>query len=205
MRLNKLMYSALLLGALIDPSVASIIESAPCIDATDRTCVTGIKDLEVTGVGSLDVSFFQGSYISVYGDEIPFFVGRAANAENALIAIAEAFNDTTPRAGIISQIPPSGAEQFLLAPIAVGQNLTDFDAAFISGNASADTYGTNVLIDPFLPTAQYGPDGSPDNVGAFARFSPAEGAVPMPSTLVLLALGIAGVGVVRRRDRLGRT
>lgn len=147
---------------------------------------TGISGLNVGG-SDYDVSFVFGAYNAVFGTTTPTFLGDSAGADAAANAMMAVLNAEVPsptigsgsRLGVLWTVYSATATNFLATQVGYQpspwQRFGDF-----FGNVTTDHTANN---------------------WGFAKFT-AVAAVPEPATLALMALGIAGLGVMRRRTTL---
>ena len=187
------------LAAVALPLAASPAEaSSQLINGSGQ--LTGATGVTV-GAGTYNVQFVEGSCSAVFGgcDALSDFSFQnqtdAKAAAQALLdqVLTGAFdNDYTMTFGCSTN---GSAACDVLVPFGFDQlNVLAQAAKNVSG--PADDTNTLVDADPVFFDTIF------NDQFVWARFTPAAGAVPEPSSWLMLLLGFAGIGVAMRRKRL---
>jgi hypothetical protein len=170
---------ALLAIVALPARATPIVTTAPC---GKGTCATSILDLNVGGT-AYDVTWSLSSYSDVLAKDagVATFVGNAALAGAAAIAISAAFNSTgIPVLDVFKTSTGGWAATYIAQSINAAGTLTA-QVAF------------SLNAPPVVTTAAATNDARP-----WAIFKPRT-SVPEPGTLSLLAAGLLLAGLSRRR------
>jgi len=210
--MNLIRKLAVIFFALASVSVAQavpIVQSAPCENNAELVCATGILGLELLS-GTFNVDFIVDSYDAVYGDTAPMFFGAPTMATLARNAIGQLLN--TRYAGAVGDgVIPSDA---VLVPYHIYSSGTRYVVSACTVNEpgslrwvgrscaggrtevfSGDKYWAYTRFTPCSPFPGGGvPDGCFPGPGPFPA--------PEPGTLALFGIGLAGMGLTRRRKKI---
>ena len=187
-RMLKLAALLMVMGPLTANAIP-IVLTAPCADDATRTCTLGIDNLAFMGM-TFNVDFLIDSYDSIFATSDPFFFGDTTGATAAATAIAGALNDFS---GIFGATGIGSLPSVILIPTST------FEIINGGRSASSDMASgwTSVLYAGTSSSAVF---AGPERYHAYAVF---EGGVtvPTPGTLALLGLGLAAMGLARRRKK----
>lgn len=184
--MNKLK-GAIAVFVLLVPFVANalpIVNTGLCDDGVN-TCYTSIRNLEVGGL-LYDVDWYStGRLLSdllISDPGVATFSGSPPSALAAASAINTVFNDD----GNLFNTIDTDSSGFV--GLWVVSNYTDVRFDFLVPFSSSDT--VNGASRPIAT-----------RIGPFTIFTQVN-TVPLPSSLLLLGLGIAGMGLVKRRKEI---
>jgi PEP-CTERM motif len=188
--MRKLILSIVGLAGLVPMAAYSvpIVQTVACVDGANQ-CATGITGLETAGA-TFNVSFVTGSsYDDVYAAHDPYFLGDGAGASTAIDAIIDAFGGAV--FGVLGEGFGDLTSRILVPSATASGGNSGALAVSDRGSSSwfAGTYGTDNATD-------FGAF-EPDYFTGYAVFEAVS--VPEPATLALFCLGLAGLGLSRRR------
>ncbi len=190
MKKSMLKLAALLMvmGPLAANAVP-IVLTAPCEDDTTRTCTLGIDNLAFMGM-TFNVDFLIDSYDSIFATSDPFFFGDTTGADAAATAIAAALTDFS---GIFGATGVGTLSSVILVATSTFQTIN-------GGRCAATDSAGNWTFCLYAGTDSSAIFSGPDRYNAYAVFERGV-AVPAPGTLALLGLGLAAMGLARRRKK----
>ncbi|MDM4765180.1 PEP-CTERM sorting domain-containing protein [Pelomonas sp. SE-A7] len=185
--LSRLLQPLALAGGLL---IGGLVTAAPVVTYSGNVA-TGVQHLDVGGT-SYNVSFVFGSYNSVFGVNLPSFLGNALaanDAANALVAVLDA-ESAAPLGGGVACC---GAMWLAFA------DNEDGDTSRFTAKQTGyqDTTGAHwQRYGDFVGGKDT--DFTDSNWG-FAVFQAEDGRLPEPGALVLTGLALAGLAWTRRR------
>jgi hypothetical protein len=156
--------------------------------------VTGVNDLRIAYDGTIyvyDVSFVTETYSQAYPSSPPTFAGNFEGAQLAATQLAYLF-ETAGVTGVL------GADPFQ------AELLTPYDAGASTGFYQAEETDFVPNRSPsWIPVGPGCCEGSFDSTGTFVVYQKVSAtSAPEPGTLALLALGLTGLALTRRRSSL---
>jgi hypothetical protein len=166
-----------------------IVTTAACVNDGGSLCATGITNL-VIGGDLLDVSFSQLSYDDLFASSDPYFLGDKSGADDAREAMFGALN--AAGAPSVIAIPGTSGSASVFTPYQLN-GATDVFVTVAARTPSSPLWGASG--DGTIP--RNAPlSGDPNSVFTYATFTLG---VPIPTTLALFGLGLAGIGWTRRK------
>ncbi|MEZ5572920.1 MAG: hypothetical protein R3E64_12985 [Halioglobus sp.] len=167
-----------------------MVNTAACLNDSDKQCAIGITGLDVTGM-LFDVAFNQSSYNDIFQNSDPFFLGDEEGARSAALALAPALTGWD-----VIGIP--GDIMLVFIPYfnyGVDEN-------YNLASCVTPRYGSWISDCYAGIDNSIGSDGSRGWFDSYAVFTPHEAAIPTPATLSLLGLASASLGFIRRKRKL---
>ena len=199
--MKRSIYYLWLVGCLTAAMFTTAQSAVLVFDDAD-TYLLGVRDVIVDG-DAYDVSFVGGTTRENYGGTSWAFdfttFSDAQKAANALLD--QVFSPDTAEnydihPGLINGVYPQSAQTVFIHIPYVHNSDWNISTIYMQNDAN-DAYDRTGPMYTYADSFSY--RGNPPEI--FARFSPTAAAVPVPSSLILLAGGIMGMaGMCRRRN-----
>lgn len=198
MRAKRVLCCLWLIGCLILVT-ATMAESALLVFDDTDTYLLGARDVTIGDI-SYDVSFVGGTTRENYGDSWIFdftTYTEATQAANALLD--QVFSPDSPQdydtnPGLINGVYPQSPGSIFIHIPYLHNSDWNISTAYLQNDVS-ETYDRTGPMYVYADSFSY--RGNPPEI--FARFTPA--AVPVPSSLIILAAGVLTMAGVCRRKK----
>lgn len=197
MRLLRITTIFLLLAGFASNNYAlPIVDTAPCVNDSAATCAIGVRDLDILGT-LYNVTFSQDAFVDLVSVTPHALLGKEALAGVATYFLASPLNAAkSTLSGVIGA--PTGPPW---SSILIAFAYTDVDVfswwVLYNNNPMQFIPSTDYPVTTSSQGSYYNP--SHRTFTAYAIFTEA---VPAPSAVSLVCLGLVGIGWGRRKYAL---
>jgi len=171
-----------------------MLETAPCVNDSSKICVIGVSNLVSAG-NVYDVAFTEDAFIDVVARTNHAFLGDRSQAFLSIFSLVQPLiNAGSSISGIIG-VPPGPSSSSVLVPFEYDEETVRSWGIFYSeplpgGQPWEAFYGYSLST-----STQFSYSGEGRN--SFTAYAIFTQSVPVPSTFLLIVLGLLGVGAKR--------